>query len=803
MPKEIKSKRQILEAVKNVPGLRELLSKEEGHFKYEIDLEVMVYGRNYGGKMVGPYLRLLEYSPKETIVKEGEWGGNTFYYVVDPFVDVLVDLPEKGVSHVGTVASGFQFGEMSVLAGVPRSATIQAPEGQNARVLEVQRPALRLLRKIPELNQALDSTYRKVGKKAVFSELRRVTNLTPEWLDILSSCARFRIFAKNHTLFSQNTLMNRIYLIRSGWIRRFWETGEEELLGKGYCFGLEGLATDYSWPFSLMLLERSEVLEMSISKIRKDPGLVEVVQQQFAYLGPPDPGALYTGYTPPVAAEVLRTQKDLTDTGLASATNLLVMDMDLCVRCGNCSLACQKVHGHSRLLREGIHLNRLKKPAISAVQSLLSPAVCMHCKDPECTTGCPTGAIGRAEGGQVDIINKLCIGCGDCATQCPYNAISLVPKRKKEEPKKKGWKAIAENYLRIRKEPLPAEVETTEDLLAVKCNLCAGTTLNPAGSKSQAYSCEQNCPTGALVRVNPKEYFNELTPLEGLAFQSPTQAYGRNIHVSDPTRTLVHGVGLALLALVIAFTILGLRIFGLGGKIFWFMNMRWTTGLIGLAAIIGVMLYPARRQVYTKRGGPLRYWLQSHAYLGAIAAFVIFAHGGTDTGGFLTTALMVSFDFVTFTGIFGILCYVAIPRLMTKIEDEPLLIDSLLVRKKELQDEIARLASGSASLNELVQKRILPRFTSFGYLLRQYLVREDLDQLIQKALRDFQQLQVTQEEREALDQILTSCVLLRRIDSLIYLHRILKLWLPPHVISTSLMLALMLVHVVQVIYFAR
>ena len=41
----------------------------------------------------------------------------------------------------------------------------------------------------------------------------------------------------------------------------------------------------------------------------------------------------------------------------------------------------------------------------------------------------------------------------------------------------------------------------------------------------------------------------------------------------------------------------------------------------------------------------------------------------------------------------------------------------------------------------------------------------------------------------------------RRVDSLIYLHRLLKLWVAPHVLFTSIMLTLMAIHVVQVIYF--
>ena len=40
---------------------------------------------------------------------------------------------------------------MAVLAGVERNATIMVPIHETATVLEVTRPALRLLRKLPEV----------------------------------------------------------------------------------------------------------------------------------------------------------------------------------------------------------------------------------------------------------------------------------------------------------------------------------------------------------------------------------------------------------------------------------------------------------------------------------------------------------------------------------------------------------------------------------------------------------------------------------------------------------------------------
>ena len=122
----------------------------------------------------------------------------------------------------------------------------------------------------------------------------------------------------------------------------------------------------------------------------------------------------------------LKAAEEEIATGIVDGTNVLVMDMDLCIRCGNCSLACHKVHGQSRLLRRGIQIERPVAIGKKRLQHALVPQVCMHCADPECLTGCPTGAIFRDPVGHIDIDPKTCIGCYDCATQCPYDAITMV-----------------------------------------------------------------------------------------------------------------------------------------------------------------------------------------------------------------------------------------------------------------------------------------------------------------------------------------------------------------------------------------
>ena len=263
-------------------------------------------------------------------------------------------------------------------------------------------------------------------------------------------------------------------------------------------------------------------------------------------------------------------------------------------------------------------------------------------------------------------------------------------------------------------------------------------------------------------------------------------------HVShrDPGKRLAHLVGLLGTLALVALTVAGLMSYGLERPLAWgWLDMRWLTGLVGLAGIVGVMAYPVRRQIYRRRAGALRYWMLAHSYLGVIAGVVLLLHGGTRSGGALTTALMISFDLVILTGLFGILCYYFAPRMLTRIEGQPLLIEDLTARREELGEEISRLAAAaSPAARELIERRVVPRFLSLGHLLRQYLRRETLDEMTRAARGEFGPLAggLPAVGREDVLRAAELAATMRRVDALIYLHQTLKLWVAPHVLVTAL-----------------
>jgi len=820
MPREITDRGRVVEAIQHLALTAELFEEQNGKQKYAADLEVIVQGRDYAnGKRVGPYVRLLTYDAGEEVMRQGEWGGNTFYITVEGALDVYVR-DAAGQKKIGRLEPGTCFGEMALLAGIERNATVSVPANATAVVLEVTRPALRLLRKLPTFGNILDETYRTHGIGRVLEDLSRISGKPLSILLIgeLLRSARYMVYGKNHVLCQEDERIDRLILIKSGWVRRSHgapfhaaspevvlgmdETIGVDFLGGGNCLGLEGITEPAVWRFRASLMQRTEVLEISLDQFSSDPGLRRELVDTFSKLS-------NAGSAMPLTIEALpdlnalKAAEEEIATGIVDGTNVLVMDMDLCIRCGNCSLACHKVHGQSRLLRRGIQIERPVALGKKRLQHALVPQVCMHCADPECLTGCPTGSIFRDSIGHIDIDPHTCIGCFDCATQCPYDAITMVP-RTPPQPDN-SFTSKLRNAFSFRIAP-PVTPEASDDPVAIKCNLCEDTPLNPAGAKRKAYSCEENCPTGALVRVDPIEYFSEIGSSQGFVFRDQTHAVGRNIHKSDPLARAWHVGGTIVTILAAIALTWGLLKFGfdtvLAGS---WLTMRWLTGLVGLVGVVVVMSYPFRKKLYRRRAGALRYWMLAHAYVGAIAGVMLLFHSGPRTGGLLTTLLYVAFDLTILSGLVGVITYGVVPRIMTRIEGEPLLVEDLEGRRKELRSDLRSIYEKSDGwLKEELSDRVYPRFLGWGFLWRQIWRREELKGLLAQARQEFKDWTTrltTDEERDLLISAVETAVTLRRVDALLALHWLLKFWIPMHIGATAIMLVLLAVHVGQVIYF--
>jgi Fe-S-cluster-containing hydrogenase component 2 len=155
--------------------------------------------------------------------------------------------------------------------------------------------------------------------------------------------------------------------------------------------------------------------------------------------------------------------------GLMEAENLLVLDLEKCTRCDECTKACADSHeGITRLVREGLRFDRF-----------LVASSCRSCLDPYCMVGCPVGSIHRRPAGEI-IIENWCIGCGKCAENCPYGNINMHPVPVLREDAAAPGKKVA--YLQQK---------------ATTCDLCTSLDGQP--------SCVYACPHDAAHRMKGRE----------------------------------------------------------------------------------------------------------------------------------------------------------------------------------------------------------------------------------------------------------------------------------------------------------
>ena len=103
----------------------------------------------------------------------------------------------------------------------------------------------------------------------------------------------------------------------------------------------------------------------------------------------------------------------------------MLIDLNKCVGCNACTVACRNNNGTPA----GVSLHKLLKYEAGVYPNAkmkFRPMPCMHCQDAPCAKVCPTGATVQRPDGIVDVDANKCIGCRSCITACPYDSRQFI-----------------------------------------------------------------------------------------------------------------------------------------------------------------------------------------------------------------------------------------------------------------------------------------------------------------------------------------------------------------------------------------
>jgi Fe-S-cluster-containing dehydrogenase component len=97
----------------------------------------------------------------------------------------------------------------------------------------------------------------------------------------------------------------------------------------------------------------------------------------------------------------------------------MVIDLETCVGCQSCTIACKSSNGTPPdIFFSQVHEREVGEYPNSRREFL--PTLCNHCDDAPCVEVCPTGASFQREDGIVGVNPDICIGCKSCDMACPY-----------------------------------------------------------------------------------------------------------------------------------------------------------------------------------------------------------------------------------------------------------------------------------------------------------------------------------------------------------------------------------------------
>ena len=230
-------------------------------------------------------------------------------------------------------------------------------------------------------------------------------------------------------------------------------------------------------------------------------------------------------------------------------------------------------------------------------------------------------------------------------------------------------------------------------------------------------------------------------------------------------------------------------------------------GIAGTALILLLAFFGVRKRWYRSTLGTLEQWLQSHIYLGILAAVILFFHTGGRFEDKVAVATLGLVMIVVASGAVGAVLYVTVPRMLTEVESN-LTVDDISDQLNQLARSMARIASGRSAPFQRIYDELLRQSTP-GPLAGWRLLLSRMRNRKQQDPADWARLiaLVPREEQEELRQMLVVSrqrkeLLLRLVYQQRY-KNVLESWLYVHVPFTIALLVVAALHIAAVFYYGK
>ncbi|HYJ30986.1 MAG TPA: cyclic nucleotide-binding domain-containing protein, partial [Allosphingosinicella sp.] len=318
------------------------------------------------------------------IIFERNDPGSSLFAIAEGSVRVEIDPKDR--SRTVAIGTGSIFGEVGLISGRRRGATIRASE--DAIIVEISRlAALKLMAAVPAAKRA-------VTRISIERQLLQMfgSGLTGDDLAEVLESAEVKSVRAGEAIITEGEDGYDIFVIRQGSMVVEKAIGGKPVflsyLPAGSYVGEMALIDGGRRTATVRAAIKSEVIRLDGNAFRRllerEPDLLAKTERDmaarrrlnaFVEEKKDEFGGVVDMYS--------SVASFLVENGIGEATDVLLIDEKLCIGCDNCEKACADSH-------EG--LSRLNREAGKTYAHLHVPTSCRHCEHPHCMADCPPNA---------------------------------------------------------------------------------------------------------------------------------------------------------------------------------------------------------------------------------------------------------------------------------------------------------------------------------------------------------------------------------------------------------------------------